>query len=82
MKNTEMIALALAGIAVYMIVNGKKSNAVTSADGPANTSGAGEIFNEVGRQFANGWRYFTDGTSIDPAGSYYSGGQLIWSPAK
>lgn len=29
---------------------------------------------------AYGWRYFTDGTSIDPSGNYYRGDELIWSP--
>lgn len=27
-----------------------------------------------------GWRYFEDGTAIDPAGNYYSGGVVVWSP--
>jgi len=27
-----------------------------------------------------GYRYFSDGTSIDAAGKYYKNGQLIWSP--
>lgn len=29
---------------------------------------------------AYGWQYFTDGVAIDPAGNYYKGGELIWSP--
>ena len=29
---------------------------------------------------AYGWRYFSDGTSIDPSGNYYRGDELIWSP--
>lgn len=29
---------------------------------------------------AFGWRYFSDGTAIDPSGNYYKGGDLIWSP--
>lgn len=28
---------------------------------------------------SNGWRYFTDGTSIDPAGNYYKGGKLVYT---
>lgn len=28
-----------------------------------------------------GWRYFSDGTVIDPSGAYYKDGKLIWSPA-
>jgi len=30
---------------------------------------------------AEGWRYFSDGTSIDPSGNYYQGGQLVYSPS-
>ena len=29
---------------------------------------------------AYGWRYFSDGTAIDPSGQYYRDGQVIWSP--
>lgn len=32
-----------------------------------------------GSSFSNGWRYFSDGTAIDPSGNYYSGGALVWS---
>jgi hypothetical protein len=28
-----------------------------------------------------GWRYFSDGTVIDPSGQYYVDGQVVWSPA-
>lgn len=28
-----------------------------------------------------GWRYFSDGTVIDPNGNYYSNGTMIWSPS-
>lgn len=28
-----------------------------------------------------GWKYFSDGTSIDPEGNYYRGNEKIWSPA-
>jgi len=27
-----------------------------------------------------GWRYYSDGTSIDPSGSYYYRGEKVWSP--
>lgn len=29
---------------------------------------------------AYGWRYFSDGTAIDPKGTYYFDGQPVWSP--
>lgn len=27
-----------------------------------------------------GWKYYSDGTSIAPDGSYYSGGNMVWAP--
>lgn len=27
-----------------------------------------------------GWRYFTDGVSISPTGTYYKDGQAVWMP--
>lgn len=29
-----------------------------------------------------GWRYFDDGTVIDPAGRYYKNGQLVYTPGQ
>ena len=45
-----------------------------------NTDKVTEVLNS-GAPYSNGWRYFTDGTAIDPQGNYYSNGALIWSPA-
>ena len=47
---------------------------------PQNMQKVTEVLNGSGGQFGNGWRYFSDGTSIGPDGSYYSGGNLVWSP--
>lgn len=78
MKQTELIALGLAGLAVYFIVKikGKGSDAGLTSTNAARTS---EIFASDGKTYDNGWRYFSDGTAIDPAGSYYQNGNLIWS---
>lgn len=77
MKQTEMIALGLAAVAVYLIVNPKKAPA--ASNGLKSTAAAvSEIFDTAGGAFSNGWRYFSDGTAIDPQGNYYQGGQLIW----
>jgi hypothetical protein len=81
MKNAELIALGLAAVAVYLITTAKPKTGVTSAD-YKQPGGASEIMDSIGNAFTNGWRYFSDGTAIDPAGSYYSNGSLIWSPAK
>jgi hypothetical protein len=82
MKQTEMIALGLAAVAVYLIVNTNKKKAPgsISAANPLQSAAAtvAEIFDTAGKTFSNGWRYFNDGTAISPAGDYYQGGQLIW----
>lgn len=66
----EFLLLAAAGVAAYFIVN-KKAAARVKA-------GVTEITNANGSGFSNGWRYFSDGTSIDPAGNYYMQGQLVY----
>lgn len=77
MKQTEMIALGLAAVAVYLIVNTNKKTA-TSGGVRSIADTVSEIFSVTGKAFDNGWRYFSDGTAIDPQGNYYQGGQLIW----
>lgn len=76
MKQNEMIALGLAAVAVYLIVNTKKKTTGTATK--TATDLVSEIFDTAGKAFTNGWRYFNDGTAIDPQGNYYQGGQLIW----
>jgi len=83
MKNEEMIALGLAAVAVYLIVNTNKKTGAASGGLSATLGNAAkavsEIFDTAGGQFGNGWRYFSDGTAIDPQGNYYQNGQLIWT---
>lgn len=84
-----MIVLGLAAAAAWMVwqtVN--KGDAKTAQAKPAQpqirpvSSGTptSEILNAQGLPFDNGWRYYSDGTSIGPDGSYYFGGQRIWTP--
>jgi hypothetical protein len=77
MKQTDLIVLALAGVAVYMIVRSQKP-ATTSPGAGALDKFVGEIFGTGGTPFSNGWRYFENGTAIAPNGDYYHKGQLIW----
>lgn len=86
MKQQEMIVLGLAGVALYLIA--KTPSGKKALQGVTGTASSGlrdmsqtvaEILDTTGKTFSNGWRYFTDGTAIDPAGNYYQGGQLIWS---
>lgn len=82
MKQSELIVLGLAGLAVYMIVSKKGGLSAVLGDGLRNQAQTtSEIFNSSGTPFSNGWRYYSDGTAIDPQGRYYLNGQLVWSPA-
>lgn len=81
-KNEELMVLGLAALAVYMITRANKTSAgAFQTGGKSITQTVSEIFNLGGGAFDNGWRYFTDGTAIDPQGDYYKNGQLIWSNA-
>ncbi len=83
MKQSEMIALGLAAVAVYLIANTNKKTGGAGSGGALRSlsDAVTEIFDTAGKAFGNGWRYFSDGTAIDPQGNYYQGGALIWSPA-
>lgn len=74
MKTEEMIALALAGIALWMILKSGKAVSATAnfVDEIVNPSKPGDD--------AYGWRYFANGTVIDPAGAYWSDGRMVWAP--
>lgn len=80
MKQNDLIVLGLAGVAVYMIAKSAKGNNITKDRQPLASAAqaVSEILDSAGKAFDNGWRYFSDGTSIDPSGNYYQGGQLIW----
>lgn len=78
-KQSDLIVLGLAAVAVYMIAKSQKSTTTASSGLRGTAATVSEVLDSAGKAFANGWRYFTDGTSIDPQGNYYSGGQLVWS---
>lgn len=79
MKTEEVLVLALAGVAAWLIVRSVKVGAGGAASAPAG-GWVSEIMALGGGGHANGWRYFDDGTAIDPAGCYYSGGVKVWCP--
>lgn len=81
MKQNDLIVLGLAGVAVYLIAKSQKGGITSGLDTGLRDMAktVSEIMDNTGKTFANGWRYFTDGTAIDPSGNYYQGGQLIWS---
>lgn len=75
MKKEYLYILGAAAAALYMIKkNGGNSQVITAIK-----NGVQEVLSATGKQFETGWRYFTDGTSIDPFGNYWKGGQKIWS---
>lgn len=76
MKSQELIVLGLASLAVYLIVKSQKGSSGSTTEKRGDI--VKEIFDAAGKAFSNGWRYFSDGTAIDPAGNYYFGGQLVW----
>lgn len=63
---------------IFDILRGQRQD--SGAAIPQNTAKVSEVLTGSGSQFGNGWRYFTDGTAIDPQGNYYSNGQMVWSP--
>lgn len=79
MKNDTLILVAAAAVAAYLV---KKAGGVSQAvkyvqDAATRTT---EILNSAGKNFGNGYRYFSDGTVIDPFGRYWKNNQIIWSP--
>ena len=79
MKQTDLIVLALAGVAVYMIVtSGKKGSAGSGLNAFGVYDFAGKTTFELqGGKAKNGWQYFDDGTALDPDGNAWQGGQII-----
>lgn len=74
MKTEEMIALALAGIALWMVLQSRKVSAASAdfVNEIANASQPGDD--------AYGWQYFTNGVVIDPAGAYWKDSRIVWAP--
>ncbi len=74
MKRDNLILFGAAGVALYLV---NRAGGV-SATAQKIANGAKEILSGGKARFANGWRYFDDGTTIDPFGNYYKNGALIW----
>lgn len=61
---------------IFDVLAGQRKD--SGANVAQNTQKITEVLDGSGGQFSNGWRYFTDGTSIDPQGNYYLNGQKVW----
>lgn len=82
MDNEELIALALAGIAVWMILVSRRAIAAPSSP-QANPGFAPSWATEIANQALPGepgwgWRFYSDGVAIDPAGAYFKNGQKVF----
>jgi hypothetical protein len=67
MNKTYLLAAVVGGLFILSRMPKAKQQA-------QKTAWADEIFYGD----PNGWRYFSDGTAIDPEGNYYRGGALIY----
>lgn len=81
MDNKDLLVIAAAAVAVWMIV--KKMPALVGASGAApRATGGGQIVNNADPGEPGwGWDYFDGGVAIGPDGSYYLQGNKVWSPA-
>lgn len=71
-KNMKEAGVTSEGIAAALRSIGLSPSGVETGTEISNTANPG--------QEGYGWRYFSDGTVIDPNGNYYRDGQVIWSP--
>ncbi len=78
LQSSEIVVLGLAGIAVYMIWRSQRPKVNAPRDTGKPASWVDEIFDLGGKGFTNGWRYFENGTAIDPSGNYYFNGQMVY----
>jgi hypothetical protein len=78
--NNLLIIAAGAGVLYLLYRRSRLNSANTINNLGKSVNGISEIFTgaKVGAS-GYGWRYFTDGTSIDPNGNYYVNGQKVWS---
>ena len=95
MKNDNILIIAMLGAAAVMVLKGKqaRTGGTVSTGGvlgsfknlfniapDVSASMTGKEILDNGKPWANGWRYFSDGTTISPDGVYYSNGQQVYDP--
>lgn len=78
MKQTEIIVLGLAGLAVYLIWKSQQTRVIAPRDTGKPANFVDQIFDIGGGAFSNGWKYYENGTAIDPKGNYYFDGALVY----
>lgn len=95
MKTNDLITLALAGIAVWLIARTRTAtgaavplssiNPLSSLFGNTRIQPSSVFPTEISNtalpgQPGYGWTYFSDGTVIGPDGTYYYNGAKVWTP--
>lgn len=78
MKSNDLIVLALAGVAVFMLLRSRQSAGVTQSK---SVNMVDDIINTaLPGQPGWGWQYFENGTAISPSGEYFYQGASVWKP--
>ena len=97
MKKDNLIIIGAAAVAVWIISSTRKTTTTATAPTRSVWNPFGNTASSLNQggtvpvtEISNtampgdtgyGWRYFSDGTVIDPSGTYYSNGQPVWSPS-
>lgn len=81
MKQTDILILLVAAGAAWFLLKSKTSNANTVNNLGTAINGISEIFTGASSgKPGSGWRYFSNGVSIGPDGTYYQNGDVVWKP--
>lgn len=87
MKNENLIILAAAAAGVFVVYKMTRAKASPQGNTASSLNNGGalptmEITNTaLPGQTGWGWKYYTDGTSIGPDGTYYQGGSTVYKGA-
>lgn len=88
MKQDTILIVAAAGLGLYLISRMIKPGAIKPPIGGGTVGALNNNGNAPVTEISNGalpgqpgyaWRYYSDGTSISPAGDYYLNGNLVYS---
>ena len=76
----KLLMIAVAAAAAYFIASKTASTKTPTAKTNTRTpvdprATGGTLVSEW-----NGWKYYSDGTAIDPFGAYYLRGVKVWDP--
>jgi hypothetical protein len=75
MKLEDILILAGVSCALFWIAKKAKAKSVPATVSQVNPASYATLITE-----SDGWKYYTDGTSIGPDGTYYKGGDMVYDP--